>query len=93
MPRRERQRAANAACLPVHRYAFIQQLMHRGFMLESTALDSFEQLTGLSSSKSQKTAAPIASAAKVCCATSTVVNTLCISRFTTLSLPVQCVCS
>eukprot|EP00879_Flechtneria_rotunda_P021175 GHRR01022307.1.p1 GENE.GHRR01022307.1~~GHRR01022307.1.p1 ORF type:complete len:234 (+),score=72.64 GHRR01022307.1:180-881(+) len=40
--------------LPVHRYAFAQQLMRKGCMLESSALDTFQQLTGSASIDAMK---------------------------------------
>jgi hypothetical protein len=52
MPRRQGQagapRASQAAAgyQQIHGFAFVQQLMRKGYMLESAALDTFEQLTG-----------------------------------------------
>jgi hypothetical protein len=60
MPRRQGQgggsRATQAAAgyQQIHRFAFVQQLMRKGYMLESAALDTFAQLTGHRTGEQQR---------------------------------------
>jgi len=44
---------AGTAWQQVHRFALVQELMRKGCVRESEALDSFEQLTGSRSGKAQ----------------------------------------